>query len=139
MVLRKHSYLRIIDANFNRAKEALRVIEEFGRFILEDRKLTARLKHIRHQVTQILLSYKISYEDLLKKRDSAGDLGRRSDISDKKKPVSKDIVIANFKRAQESMRVLEEISKIEDRKAAAKFQVMRFELYELERKAVCGF
>jgi len=41
---------RVLDANFNRAREGLRVTEEVARFILEDPQLTARLKDLRHRL-----------------------------------------------------------------------------------------
>ncbi len=37
------SVLRIIDANANRAREALRVMEEAARFLLNDEELSAAL------------------------------------------------------------------------------------------------
>ncbi len=41
---------RIIDADFNRAREALRTIEEFCRFVLDDPALSARAKQMRHHL-----------------------------------------------------------------------------------------
>src|SRR4030042_4871341 len=42
---------RIIDANFNRAREASRVIEEFCRFVLNSSSLTERAKKLRHELS----------------------------------------------------------------------------------------
>jgi thiamine-phosphate pyrophosphorylase len=39
-----------MDANFNRSREALRVMEEFARFVLDDPALTAALKTARHDL-----------------------------------------------------------------------------------------
>ena len=43
--------LRIIDANFNRSREALRVMEEYARFVLDDGVATGQLKSLRHELT----------------------------------------------------------------------------------------
>ena len=47
-----HVALRIIDANLNRAREALRVMEEYARFGLEDPSLSAAIKETRHELAQ---------------------------------------------------------------------------------------
>ena len=44
--------LRIIDANLNRAREALRVMEEYARFALEDAGLSSAIKETRHALAQ---------------------------------------------------------------------------------------
>ncbi len=47
-----HSILRILDANFNRAREALRVMEEYARFVLDDASLTEAMKCARHELVE---------------------------------------------------------------------------------------
>jgi thiamine-phosphate pyrophosphorylase len=56
-----------------------------------------------------------------------------------KKPGWKDLLISNMKRAQESLRVLEESSKIVAPKKSKSFQTLRFRLYELEKKVLKKF
>ena len=46
----------------------------------------------------------------------------------------KNIVIANFKRAEESLRVLEEYSKIIDFDIALKYKALRYKVYTIEKK-----
>ena len=46
------STLRILDANFNRAREALRVMEDFARFELDDALLTEACKTLRHALAE---------------------------------------------------------------------------------------
>ena len=46
--------LRIIDANANRAREGLRVLEEHARFVLADALLTERVKACRHRLRAVL-------------------------------------------------------------------------------------
>ncbi len=42
--------LRILDANLNRAREALRVVEDYARFVLNDDALCGELKQLRHDL-----------------------------------------------------------------------------------------
>ena len=77
--------LRVIDANYNRAKEALRVTEDIARFYLADARLTSRYKRARHDLTRALLGFKMPYRRLVEARDSKEDVGRAGLIRDKKK------------------------------------------------------
>ena len=43
---------RIIDANLNRAREGLRAVEEYARFVVEDAAATERLKTLRHDLAR---------------------------------------------------------------------------------------
>lgn len=43
---------RILDANLNRAREALRVMEDIARFALNDAALSGELKAIRHDLRE---------------------------------------------------------------------------------------
>ena len=133
-------YLRIIDANFNRTKEALRTCEEITRFLLEDKALTQKFKKARHDVSKPLLSFPVNYRKLVEARDSSGDVGKSSSIQDtKQKPTWQNVMTANLKRAQESSRVLEEFSKIVSPKSSKQFQKLRFDLYELEKRTFKKF
>ena len=69
--------LRIIDAAANRAREGLRVVEDFARFSLDDPHLTGLLKNCRHRLTESLKI--IEPVDLLSARDTVQDVG--TDIS----------------------------------------------------------
>jgi len=129
---------RVIDANTNRAKEAMRVTEDVARFVLDDKKLTARWKQCRHRLTHLLLRFPVSYRELVRSRDSAADIGSRSCIQDRpRRGLSvRDLVIANLKRSQEAMRVLEEFSKLVAPETSKGFQRLRFRLYELEKDSL---
>ena len=63
---------RIIDANLNRACEALRVLEEIARFLVEDKNISADLKNIRHTLNSL---QDADYAELLLARDTEGDIG----------------------------------------------------------------
>lgn len=133
------SPLRVIDANYNRAKEALRVAEDITRFYLADSRLTGRFKRIRHDLTKALLGFKVPYRRLVAARNSREDVGRKSLVKDKKRPGWKDLLLSNLKRGQEALRVLEEFSKMVEPRKAAAFQRIRFRLYELEKDSLQKF
>lgn len=124
---------RIIDANINRSKEGLRVCEEITRFILDSRSLTADFKSIRHQIDLAAegLSPKLN---LLKARSSLNDVGEKIYINELKRRDIRDIFFANIQRVKESIRVLEEFSKLVNIKSALKFKVARYKIYEIEKK-----
>lgn len=126
--------VRVFDANINRAKEGLRVCEEVARFILNAPSLARQCKLLRHRIDRICRSL-ASYARLHACRDSRGDVGRTIHSSSELRRNSvSDIFSANIQRAKESIRVLEEFSKIDDVKAALQFKAFRYELYELEKK-----
>ena len=133
----KKNIFTLIDANVNRAKEGLRVIEDVSRFIISDAKTTAKLKSIRHDTDRALRMISADYILLLKNRSSADDAGRHSkNKSEFTRKSTLDIMISNFKRAEESFRVLEEVSKLINPKAALIFKELRYKTYELEKETL---
>jgi len=124
---------RIIDANINRAKEGLRVCEEITRFILDNRNLTSEFKKMRHR-TDIILKYLPRNIKLLKERESLGDVGRKIYINELKRKNYQDIFFANMQRVKESIRVLEEFTKLINKNIAIKFKRLRYDIYELEKR-----
>jgi hypothetical protein len=126
-----HRVDRLIDANLNRLREGVRVVEDITRYLLDDAILASKLKTIRH-------STKIeNYQNLLKSRDSINDVLKPSTKSELKREDLESIIISNFKRAQEASRVLEECSKlISDLGNNANFKNIRYELYDLEKKVL---
>ncbi len=134
-MLRKKA-LRLIDANFNRVKEGLRVCEDILRFIYDDRTLTNSFKKLRHDCSKVLLKFPIPYRTLVKTREANRDVGKKSVILEKRKLNWKDLVTSNSKRAEESLRVLEEASKVIAPRKSRSFQSLRFKLYELEKRTL---
>ena len=118
---------RIIDANLNRLKEGLRVIEDINRYLENNYEICKELKTLRH------LCKIDKYENILKNRDSNKDIFKKVDKLETQRIDIKDILIANFKRSQESSRVLEEIYKLIDIKYTKTFKEIRFKLYYLEK------
>lgn len=130
---------RIIDANLNRAREGLRVCEEIVRFILGDQRLTRRLKQIRHKITGTAKSLPINLKVLLKVRNSASDVGKETIEHEAERANYQEIFVANIQRVEESIRVLEEFTKVIDRKISEDFKSIRFQVYELEKETVERF
>src|SRR5262249_8363240 len=64
---------RILDACANRAREALRVLEDYCRFVLDDAFLSRELKSLRHDLTGVLAELPDSL--LLEARDTLHDVG----------------------------------------------------------------
>ena len=64
---------RILDVNFNRAREALRVAEDCGRFALNDPAITATAKSLRSDLKEVLDG--LPAEMLIVSRDTPGDTG----------------------------------------------------------------
>ena len=129
--------LRIIDANANRAKEGLRVVEDISRFVMSDKKISASLKKIRHAVTTSVNIIFPDYSALLSSRDSEKDVLRGSkNKTEFTRTGIPHVFISNLKRAQESLRVLEETSKLINPRQASAFKEMRYTLYTLEKKII---
>jgi thiamine-phosphate pyrophosphorylase len=126
--------VRIIDANLNRLAEGLRVLEEAARMLLDDQELTGRLKALRHDLIRGDLPFNL---ELLQFRDSAQDVGADLEVPGEIKEKGPAlIVVANARRAQESLRVLEEMAKLPEfvtKLDSNKFKQARFELYTLEQ------
>jgi len=134
VISRKIKINRIIDANLNRVKEGLRVCEEITRFILDNYKFTASLKEIRHKID--FLAGKIySPAQLLAQRRALQDVGRVNSCGETQRANCKDIFLANLQRVKESLRVLEEFSKLTDVKAALGFKRLRYKVYEIEKES----
>ncbi|MBN2753647.1 MAG: thiamine-phosphate pyrophosphorylase [Candidatus Goldbacteria bacterium] len=130
----KKSLYRIIDANLNRALEGIRVSEDIARFALSDKKSTLLLKQIRHAAASAAKIIEPDYCAIVSSRDSEKDAGRSlNPKSEFKKSGLKEILISNLKRAQESLRVLEETAKLIDIKAAASFKEARYNMYTAEK------
>ena len=133
--IKTNSVLRIIDANFNRGKEGLRVCEEITRFLLQDRKLTSEFKKERHKVDSLIKLLAPS-EALLECRYSLRDVGMNIGGNELKRNNVYDIFLANIQRVKEGVRVLEEFSKLINKDAALGFKRMRYRIYEIEKKAL---
>lgn len=123
---------RILDASANRAREGLRVVEDYARFVLDDPGLTRRLKEARHRLAAALRGFDI--ELLINSRETKEDVGTH--IMTRTEQVRENpraVLTANFKRTQEALRTLEEYGKLVDVWLAGRFEVLRYDLYTLEK------
>jgi len=133
----ENKLLRIIDANLNRAREGLRVCEDIARFSLRDKSAAKALKTIRHGATNLVLkSKKISFPELLSKRDTAEDKTKFIDFTPGPETEISDIFMSNIQRVKESLRVLEECFKIIDEKISRGYRKLRFDTYDVEKRIV---
>jgi len=126
---------RILDANFNRLREALRVVEEYFRFIVENENACLALKRMRHQLAD--MEKATGQDTLLRERDTAGDcFASESRPEEMDRSNAQDVLTANFKRAQEACRVIEEYSKAAGAEQVSKTaKEIRFALYALQKSA----
>ena len=130
------TFYRIIDANINRAGEGLRVSEEFTRFILDDSRLTSKLKSIRHGLRDIVNRLPVERFRLIEERDSLRDVGKGILGREVQREDYSDIILANLARVKESVRVLEEFSKLVSQAVALRFKEMRYGVYDIEKKII---
>lgn len=133
MADKKYIY-RILDVNFNRAKEGLRVCEEVVRFALNDKKLTIYLRQLRYQISSTVNKLPVSYSALLSSRSSKDDVGKNFYPQRQGKKIDyQNILLVNLQRTKEALRVLEEFSAFIDKRSSRKFQNLRFKVYNLEK------
>ena len=126
---------RIIDANFNRAREAARVIEEYCRFALDCESLTARAKQLRHELCTAMAG--LDGAALIAARDTPGDVGvgmavpgqlQRGDL--------RDCLTAGCKRLPEALRAITEAVQSDHPTIAATVERLRYDAYTLEKDIV---
>jgi thiamine-phosphate pyrophosphorylase len=128
---------RILDASANRAREALRVVEDFARFVLDDAFLCRELKQLRHQLTEILAA--LPTVTLLEARETLQDVGTCiSTASERQRHSLLAVVRANLKRLQEALRSLEEFGKLRSGELGAALEQLRYRSYTLERALLLG-
>ncbi len=129
----QNSILRIIDANFNRSREGLRVLEEYARFILDDQPLTESFKSARHELCRLI--GKLNAADLLDSRDTPGDVGTTVSLaSETNRENISAVVKAAAARLSEALRAIEEYAKTFAPEVSAGIEKLRYHGYELEKQ-----
>jgi thiamine-phosphate pyrophosphorylase len=123
---------RILDASANRAGEGLRVVEDYVRFVLDDPMLTRRLKDVRHRLGLAVGGF---HPDMLGgARDTPGDFGTHiMTPAEYVRENPRAVLSANFKRTAQALRSLEEYTKLIDVWLAGRFEVLRYDVYTLEK------
>ena len=127
----RHTLFRILDANLDRAREGMRILEEWCRFGLNDEAATARFKHLRQTLAQWHTS------EIRLARDTPGDLGTAlTHPQEASRSSLINVLQANFARTQEALRVLEEYAKLYSADMSAACKQMRYELYTLDSQVL---
>lgn len=128
---RMTSTRRILDANANRAREALRVMEEAARFLLDDVNLSESLKTLRHDLAAALAVL----GDLTPWRETPGDVGITiTHPREHQRQSTAAVTVAAGKRLSEALRALEEYGKTVDPNFACRIEALRYRGYDLEQK-----
>jgi thiamine-phosphate pyrophosphorylase len=136
--------LRLLDANCNRAREAMRTIEDYARFFLNDAGISAELKQLRHEFTE---STRDIVGEAILYRDTPGDVGTTNKTAaEQLREDAAHVVTAAGKRLGEALRAIEEFLKTIDPIVASKIESIRYRFYDIEsrlaltlRPAACGF
>lgn len=118
---------RILDANLDRAREGLRVIEEWCRFGLNDSSSTKQCKQLRHQLAQW------HHFELRAARDTTNDPGTTlSHPLEEQRANIHAVLQSNFSRVEEALRVLEEYGKLYNPAMGEACKQIRYQVYILE-------
>ncbi len=122
-----HGIARLLDANLNRAREGLRVVEDWCRLVLQRPELVAQLKDYRQRLGQCHSS------SLKQARHAASDPATGLDHqAQQERSTPQQVVAANCARVQEALRVLEEFGRHGAAELAATAAIIRYGLYDLE-------
>ncbi|MBV9123872.1 MAG: thiamine phosphate synthase, partial [Planctomycetes bacterium] len=128
---------RILDASANRAREALRVVEDYCRFVLDDTFLSGELKRLRHDLAETLSA--LSPTMLLEARETLRDVGTGISTTQEQERYSlRGVVQANLKRLEEALRSLEEFGKLHSATLGQALEKLRYRTYTVERAIFLG-
>jgi len=100
---------------------------------LEDKSLCMSLKMLRHAIKRIRTGISEKH-DMLISRNVRKDRGKGTRKSDLLRKNFYDIYRANIQRVKESLRSLEETSKLLDGHVSEEFKRLRFKVYEIEKQ-----
>ena len=133
--------LRVLDAAANRAREGLRVVEDYVRFVLDDRHLTELGKRLRHDLAAVVDQVPLAHR--LAARETQADVGTLvSTPSEQRRDDLVGVLAANCLRLEEALRSLEEFGKLVRPDLAARFEQLRYRAYTFPRRAIettrCG-
>ena len=118
---------QIIDANLDRAREGLRVIEDWARFGLGREDFVIRIKNFRQILGKNHLEvYKQSRNYI---EDQCKGLTHQEQIN---RNTPEQIISSNSGRVQEALRVIEEFSRLHNDGLSKIASEIRYEIYTLE-------
>ena len=118
---------QIIDANLDRAREGLRVLEDWARFGLNKEDFVIRIKNFRQILGKNHLEiYKTSRNHT---EDQCKGLSHKEQIN---RNAPDKIISSNSARVQEALRVIEEFSRWHNLELSQIASKIRYEIYTLE-------
>jgi thiamine-phosphate pyrophosphorylase len=124
--------LRILDANYNRASEGLRVVEDYCRFALSDRGLAERCKQLRHALAAAMAE--LPEWQRLAARDAAADVGAQITTPAERRRASLAAVAgASWGRIEQALRAIEEYAKLLSPRLAEEAKRLRYDSYTLAK------
>jgi len=129
-----HTLFRVLDANFDRCLEGVRVLEDTARYVFDDALVSQTLRDVRHAVMHAMGGVDV---ELVGARRSAEDVGASPAVAEEPRAGLHDVVRANAKRAEEALRVLEEYARLPEvagRIPLALLKEARYGLYEAEHR-----
>ncbi len=118
---------QIIDANLDRAREGLRVLEDWARFGLGKDTYVEKIKNFRQILGKNHLE--IYKQNRNKIEDHSKGLTHFEQFNRK---TPEQIISSNAGRVQEALRVIEEFSRIHNEKLSKIASEIRYEIYTLE-------
>lgn len=105
--------LRLVDANINRATEALRVADDLSRFLLDDADLCGRFKALRHELIAAVAALPGDAGARLAARDTVGDVGTAvAGPGEYARPNAAAVAQSACGRLGEALRSIEEAAKL---------------------------
>ena len=121
---------RLLDANLNRAFEALRTLEDVARF-QDQAAFQSKYKILRHQLRAATQDW--NHEQLYASRDAGHDVGRetKTNAESSRSGGLGEISTAASQRIQQSLRCLEEVSKFIYSNSASAIEAVRYQVYDL--------
>jgi thiamine-phosphate pyrophosphorylase len=129
--LSESAIYRILDANLDRAREGLRIIEEWCRFGLNSAQLTNECKQLRQELAGW------HRPELRAARDTPNDPGTELTHPQEQQRTSvAQVLQVNFCRVEEALRVLEEYGKLYQVELGAAAKQMRYQVYVLESRLI---
>ncbi|MBU6173288.1 MAG: thiamine phosphate synthase [Planctomycetes bacterium] len=126
---------RIMDANLNRALEALRTLEDLMRF-RDHPTAQFEFKRLRHQLAMAIQPW--NQIALLTSRDADGDVGQHQKTETEMDRASGFVSIAHAaaNRLQQSLRCLEEVAKFQYPDSAREMEALRYRSYDIHARAI---
>lgn len=120
---------RVVDANANRAAEALRVLEDVARLVYEDAPAAHTLKELRHELAAGL--QQLDRQQRLVARSTERDAGTQYTAEpEKSRSEVTQIISAEVERVGQALRTLEEFAKLIEPEASERFKQLRYRAYD---------